>query len=126
MLATVYARGHIELGWLDELIVWANFTGALCNAVLYWLTYRGEARRRARRMLAVIGTLALVYVVSYVVLILGPWSQTDWARVMRGVALMAWVGPWPSFALWILLHRGSARLRSADELVDLLTPGASE
>ena len=85
--------------WPDTVVLLAACIGAVSSVILNAIASRQHPKLLARRRLAIISVIAAVYVVAYLVLILGPFSQRDWSRFMRIVSLAPWALVWPAWAI---------------------------
>lgn len=93
MLADGWNRGFLELNWLGELVIWINWGGAVAAVVMNTAAAR-VCRDRSRVLFSAILGLSIVYTVSYLVLLFGPFSLRDWSLAMRLVSITVWPLVW--------------------------------
>lgn len=85
--------------WPDTVVIIAACIGAVASLILNAIASRQHPKLLARRRLAMISGISSLYVVAYMVLILGPFSVGDWSRFIRIVNIVPWVLVWPAWAV---------------------------
>ncbi len=89
----IHRLSNPTLSMFDNFIIWMNLIGA--GVSFYW---QREASRigipALRRTHLAVATLAVLYVLAYLFLLVGDLLFLNWSSYMRGVSLVVWPVVW--------------------------------
>lgn len=109
----------------QELVIWINLLGAFVSACLSFYVALWVSSWRFGIILRIglifSGTLAWVYVASYVWL-LSHWDQQQgWSETMRYVGMFAWwLGPWTALPLALMFQVQKLSTKMKEEAQQLI------
>lgn len=89
---------NIDMSSFENFVIWANLAGAISATFVNFLA-SAKGIPRMRKVHWLVGSLALIYSVAYLILLCLDPGYLEWSSVMRGVAVLVWIIVWAAPAL---------------------------